>query len=417
MAQYTEDWSGSLVGFEPVGWTKGWVQTGKAVSVIEAPDAPGGRALRYQSNSTGRQIWTMDAVDSDPDRAEVQIRVLIRINATHPGTTGNSYFGLVARASGSASTETGEIGVIGQHTQTSNRGLRYIRYDGGASTLRDGPLVDWQNNELYWLTITVRGGNLNTTLAPASQPTTILGEHNESAGITAAGLVGFFSFASANNPVAEYLWVGVGTGTDDAPYPSATLTDLTATATSSTTAAAEVSTNVGHGMIHWVVTHSATAPSPEQVRDGLDHNGDPASAASDHTVSATGVQQITIQDIQPEQTYYFHATHENAGGDLSPVVSSNSFDTPEIPPTHLAVDGLVYTDRFKTALYNAASVDLTVLSNDDPREVVYYDPAHPITMGVIQVVDPVFNTPDEQFTVVIINGDDSRAFPATVIGE
>jgi len=136
--------------------------------------------------------------------------------------------------------------------------------------------------------------------------------------------------AEYNNQSAptSYWTNSAASGDTTAPI----LSSPTGTATGQTTASGTVSTDEANGTLYWVVTESATSPSPAQVQAGQDNSGSAAAASGSQAVSATGSQGISATGLTAGTTYYIHYQHEDAAGNDSDVESSASFATalPEV---------------------------------------------------------------------------------------
>lgn len=109
--------------------------------------------------------------------------------------------------------------------------------------------------------------------------------------------------------------------------PAPVLSNPTGTATGAETADLSVSTDVPDGIINWVVTQSATAPTKQQVDDGQNHLGDPADAFGAGAVIATGQQNFEPDVLVGSTEYWAHFMHESAALVQSDVASSASFTT------------------------------------------------------------------------------------------
>jgi len=111
------------------------------------------------------------------------------------------------------------------------------------------------------------------------------------------------------------------------------LTNPTSVATGQTTANGSVTTDTGNGEIYYVVTLSPTAPTQQQVKDGLNSSG---VAAVDASVSPflafPGVVSFTATGLAASTTYFFHFMHEINVFNRSAVVTSPSFTTDASPP-------------------------------------------------------------------------------------
>jgi len=129
------------------------------------------------------------------------------------------------------------------------------------------------------------------------------------------------------------------------------LTSPTASATGETTADVSVSTDEGNGILYWVATQSATAPTDAQVKNGADHTGAPADVAGSSNVSATGAQSVSVTTLTGGTSYYVHLMQEDTSQNASAVVSTAQFTTtaPDTtPPVLTTPTGTVTGDTTAT---------------------------------------------------------------------
>lgn len=88
-----------------------------------------------------------------------------------------------------------------------------------------------------------------------------------------------------------------------------------------------VETDIGDGTLFWVVTLSSTAPTAQQVQDGEDHNGNPATASGSQVVSASGTQTIAdVTGLATNTTYFAHFVQVDIIDQASNVASSLGFE-------------------------------------------------------------------------------------------
>lgn len=341
MAEYWEDWSGYTIGDDPTvdgpaGWTRRWHAT-EAVTVVDissdSPPTGFSRALRLDFAVSNRRGYSLDAVDSDGDRATVKIAALCRC-AVSP-TASTTYGGVIGRGSG---TTTSETGINGAFTGDSNGDDSLIigQYSSATFTADTKQLTSdmWSINTWYWLVLELNGTTATVTLYPENDPGgTAIDSHTSTVSVTGAGWAGLFAFAGGTD--VDVAAVNIATGATELSYadPSGdvtapTLTSPTGTQTGSTTASGTVSTDEGNGTLDAVVTTSATTPSAAQIQAGQDHTG-AAAAATDlnNTVSATGVQNVSFTGLTAATTYYVHYVHEDAAANVSTAVTSASFTT------------------------------------------------------------------------------------------
>ncbi len=98
-----------------------------------------------------------------------------------------------------------------------------------------------------------------------------------------------------------------------------------------TTAGVAAATTVTTGVVHGVVTDSATAPSVAQIKAGQDHTGSDADAHFDARVEASGFARADFAGLTDETAYYAHLVQTDAGGGVSNVATTAEFTTAAIP--------------------------------------------------------------------------------------
>ena len=74
-------------------------------------------------------------------------------------------------------------------------------------------------------------------------------------------------------------------------------------------------TDQGGTTAYWIATRNPASPTPEQIRDGDDAGGIPASARGEQAVSAPGTQPATeVAPLLPATTYYNFIVQQAADG-------------------------------------------------------------------------------------------------------
>lgn len=123
MAQYSNNWDASGTGAGiPTGTTGGWNYANGEWSRVDA--GSGDIAVQCAAGFNARQIVTLDAVDSDANRANCQVLGIVRTSSV---TASLTHGGVVGRASGSAGSETGYVATI------FGSELRLAKYTSGTS--------------------------------------------------------------------------------------------------------------------------------------------------------------------------------------------------------------------------------------------------------------------------------------------
>lgn len=335
MANYWRDFSADTAGAFPTGFTPQWhVSTGDlSVVDISADSPPAGftRAARTAVISAQRGAFTLDAVDSDADRATFKVAALVRITGI-PGTVNTTVGAVGGRISG---TTTSETGVVSGFSRDGALRLFTYYYNNASSGGTTDDFYDYVADTWYWYVLDVSGTTSNWYLYPENDPGgTPLTSGSTSTVPTGAGGVGFFVFRTEVGAQLEFAALEVATGSsslnysDGAPDTTApTLTSATASATGASTADLSVSTDEGNGTLYWVVSESATPPSVAQIQSGNDSTGSAAAASGNQAVSTTGAQTPTATGLSASTTYYAYFQHSDAAGNDSAVVGSSSFAT------------------------------------------------------------------------------------------
>lgn len=333
MAQYQADFSGETLGSTavPTGWTHRW-DAHASFEIVADAAAPGGKALRLtQGGSALRSLLSLDEIDADANRDVIEVAALIRTTLSGTAITDA---GIVMRGSGTSTTETGPVCQI-VHDAGQWR-IRFVRYLGGTggNTSNDSAVV---TSGLYWLVFRVAnsGTVFYMDLYDASDLSNVASHVFDPGTNTGVGWAGLFLFSqnttfdcldflAATNGDRVTLYVpGAGGGDTQEP----TLSSPTATSTGTETASGTVSTDEANGSLYWIVTESATSPTPAQVEGGLDHLGAGAPYDNVQPVSATGVQNVVATGLSSATTYYIHYMHKDAAGNQSAVATSPSFTT------------------------------------------------------------------------------------------
>ena len=121
------------------------------------------------------------------------------------------------------------------------------------------------------------------------------------------------------------------------------LTSPTAVKTGESTADLSVTTDVGDGTLHGVVSTLSTPPSVAQIQAGQDSSGSAAPWSGNQAVVATGVQNQSATGLLPGIVYFYHTQHKDALLNDSAVVTSASFVTDGVPASRHGVDLMIQT--------------------------------------------------------------------------
>lgn len=202
MANYADDFDdrGVASGL-PSGLTERWA-TGAAWSTIDL--GAGDIALRRVSSSGVRSFASLDAINSDANRNNVE--VLVRLRGSAFSTTSS---GVVLRGSGSAGAEQGYAAYM-----TTGGDVRFARYvSGSLSTIATDTAANLSAATFYWLRVRINGTSYAVTHwsgAEGDDPGTpqITGTDSNISGV---GWAGFFAFQGASN---EYDWSDIAIATN-----------------------------------------------------------------------------------------------------------------------------------------------------------------------------------------------------------
>lgn len=367
MAQHYEDWSGYSGGDDPTvdgeaGCTERWHASSVSYQVLDDVTSPTGKVLRVTTGgSNNRALLSLNAIDSDPDRATAKVRALIRINTVASNST---VLGLGARASGGTTSETGAVMAAGLSGSSSEQ-VRTFSYNNASPTSSQNAGSNaWSTGNFFWVALDVDGTSNTGSIRTEANPSTIVNSTSETTPITAAGWIGLFSFSDGNT--IDVAKITVATGTDDEffdePASDTTapvLTSPTDDANGSTASTGSVTTDEGNGTLYWVVTTSATAPSVAQIQAGQDHTGAAAAASGSQAVTAAGVQNITPSGLSASTQYYTHYQHQDAATNDSTVSSADGFTTSSGDVTAPILSSATGTE------VSATSADLSVSTDED----------------------------------------------------
>ena len=204
MAQYYTDFSEYTTGVQPSDFTERWDAAAATSTVETVLGTTGGKVLEVVATD-GPAALSWDKIDSDPDRADVEI-----LTRTRRMTSRRRYtMGVLARGVNAEATRTGYIPTIGEYYAID----RYL--SGNFSSLSTAFFVPtfevW-----YYLRVRFNGTSIKLRAwsgAIVDEPATWDLETTNS-DIAAAGWVGFFNFFDIT---VEYDILSVGTNGDSAP--------------------------------------------------------------------------------------------------------------------------------------------------------------------------------------------------------
>jgi hypothetical protein len=353
MANYDFNPADPAVGtnLESLGRTRRNVVNADTWTIAE-PTA-GTKTLKFTkaSSATARSAISMDAIDADTGRANIECLAVFR---GRESTSNDCSIRVFARGSGAAATEN-----CAYAGTTIGSSLNYIigYFTAGTSTTIDAnTLLSGQNyrNSDTWLAHRVRinGSDVywrfwvpaDPNDPTADEPATWSRDEISTQPISGDGWVGLIRNTHGNH---EYLKLAFATNGDTASFEvtpdedAPLLTTPTATATGATTASGSVTTNEGNGTLYYLVSTNAT----ELVAT--------VKAGSSQAVTLDGAQGVSLTGLTAETAYYLHFVHTDASANDSLVASSSQFTTaaePAVPPTGSPTIGTI------TPTHDSASV-------------------------------------------------------------
>jgi hypothetical protein len=162
MAQYTVDFTADTPGSPPAGMTERWTTTGSPVWNVFADAAlSGGKGLRFTSTSDAVRLLSIDAVDADGDRDDVEILVRYRSTTASSGRTRGF---VAARA-------TAPLGAPNGYRLYFNSGKLVIgRVLSGVYSALAEHAVSFSANKWYYVRFRVNGSSLAAKIWSDTEP-------------------------------------------------------------------------------------------------------------------------------------------------------------------------------------------------------------------------------------------------------
>lgn len=141
---YTEDFSGGTIGQPPAGWTSRW--TAYRYAIFNDPIE--GKVLRCTNLNTadGNTLLTWDAIDGDPNRADIEFAIRAR------AVSGAFWLRGVARASGATNANGVFLGEGAAAKDNIGAAIITVRQNGASvPTTLFGPDVVTTLGPWYWI--------------------------------------------------------------------------------------------------------------------------------------------------------------------------------------------------------------------------------------------------------------------------
>ncbi len=205
MSNYIDDFeSYSVASGLPTGWTSRWDAT--TWSIV---DASGDKALRQTQSSSVRGFASLDEIDSDANRDNIEI--LAELASSSVSAT-NTHSGIVLRGSGNGTSETGYVcNLFGDD-------FRIHKYVNATLTQLVIETASRTINTKYFVRFRVNGTALKARIwagAVIDEPTSWTLETTDSS-ISAAGWAGAFGFATGD--ASTWYQMAVATNGDTATF-------------------------------------------------------------------------------------------------------------------------------------------------------------------------------------------------------
>jgi len=272
----------------PTGWSSRW--DGGTWSIV---DISGDKYLRQSDTAANRRLVSWDTVDSDTSRDNVEILAVLKTN--HVDAL-NAHLGVVARASGTGSTETGYAAVVYGDELIINRYM-----SGTGAVIAQTSVLSLAINTRYKIRFRLNGSALKVKIwaDAGSEPGTWDLEVTD-ANISAAGWVGCFGFGYLGTPQDEHDFAAIAVATNGG---TALLTSPDGTASGGT----------------GVSAGSGTGGTATGVEAGVASGGTGVSTGSG--TGGTAVGTVITLDASYERSSVILSTSSVVGSGDSAVVS------------------------------------------------------------------------------------------------
>lgn len=208
MAQYSRLFDADTIGVAPSGFTARWVTTNSTWLVQSDVTSEAGKKLQHTATATARRLFSLDSVDGDANRDNVEI--LFRF--LRSSTSGNQ--GLCAfRASGAAASENAY-----RVTLTSSQ-IQLRKFLAGVDSSVSSASFTASINKKYYCRVRANGTTLQVriwdaaTIEPVGWNISITDSN-----VSGVGWVGFAADTSTGNRDFDFL--SVATNGDTAAYPT-----------------------------------------------------------------------------------------------------------------------------------------------------------------------------------------------------
>lgn len=208
MAQYSVLFGGDTIGNPPSGFTARWVTTNSSWLVQSDVTSEAGKLLRHTATADGRRLLSLDSVDVDANRDNVEL--LFRFAST---STSNNQGLCAFRASGAAASENAY-----RVTLTSTQ-IQLRKFLAGVDSSVSSVSFSAGTTLKYYCRVRANGTTLQIriwsadTIEPGSWNISVTDSN-----ISGVGWVGFSAEESTGNRDFDFL--SVATNGDTAAYPT-----------------------------------------------------------------------------------------------------------------------------------------------------------------------------------------------------
>ena len=213
MTQYFTDFSEYTTGVQPSDWTRRWVTTGWATTVVDDAAATGGKVFRLNPDgSNSRKFISWDEIDADANRDNVEVYVRFTV---HSSLASYRELHTMTRGSGAAASESGyRMGA----SSTDPQRFDIAKYVSGTFTNINQNSVPIADGETWHIRARANSTALKIRWWKdgAEEPVAWSDERTDSS-LSSAGWVGLNIFQSNAAAYADVDVFSVGTNGDTAP--------------------------------------------------------------------------------------------------------------------------------------------------------------------------------------------------------
>jgi hypothetical protein len=212
------DFSQYTAGAAPNDWTRRWVASPGTWNIIAGAGKDGvSNALQTTGLTAVRNAFSWNALDSLPGRENIEI--LARVKSS---VAANGDFQFMTRGSGTAGTETGYRGGVGNNTRRTDRYDNGTAYTWGTTNSSAGPTLAAET--WYLIRYRINGANITISLwaddGVAVEPGTPHFSLTDPAPNLTPGWVGLYQ--SIVNGKSSYDQIAFATNGDTATFTPAT---------------------------------------------------------------------------------------------------------------------------------------------------------------------------------------------------